>query len=331
VVDICPVGALTSKDFRFKMRVWFMKSVKSVCAGCSNGCNTFLDQKDGVVYRYRPRQNMQVNDYWMCDEGRLSYKAINDNRLASVRANGKAESFGVAFRQMVSQLQLARQNGSVVAVGSAHSSLEDNFVLKGFMNRVAKSEKVFGVDLTPDGYADDFLIKADKAPNRAGLRYLGLSEDRAALLSALSGAQFVILMNNNLAADPAFAEALRKVPTVLYLGTHADETAQLASYVFPVVTHAEKYGCFVNYAGRVQRFYQAFEAPGDALAEMEFLSKLGRTMDQGYGYDDIEEIWGELRAAYPELGETSWYGLGDEGFQIPSLRREPAGAVAAER
>jgi NADH-quinone oxidoreductase subunit G len=327
VVDVCPVGALTSKDFRFKMRVWFMKSVKSVCTGCSRGCNVFLDQKDGVVYRYRPRENQQVNTYWMSDEGRLSYKRINDDRQREVLVNGQHTPFGLAFKEALGKLEAARANGAVAAVGSPHSSLEDNYVLKALMGRVLKSDRLFGFEGTPTGYQDDFLLRADKTPNRTGVRYLGINDDRKALLDALNGGgiQFLIVMANNLAQDPELADALKKVPTVMYLATHADETAALAHYVFPVASHAEKYGTFVNFQGRAQRFYMAFEAPGDAVAEMEFLSKLGRTLDANFGYDDIEEIWVDLRAAHAEFGDKGWYKLGDEGFQIPSLAPATAG------
>jgi NADH-quinone oxidoreductase subunit G len=123
VVDVCPVGALTSKDFRFKMRVWFMKSVKSVCSGCSNGCNTFLDFKDDVSYRYRPRENKQVNDYWMCDGGRLSYKAFNDGRQEQVVARGVVSTVGTALKEVGSLFQGARPAGAVGVVGSPFSSL----------------------------------------------------------------------------------------------------------------------------------------------------------------------------------------------------------------
>lgn len=323
VVDICPVGALTSKDFRFKMRVWFMKSVKSVCTGCANGCNISLDQKEAVVYRYRPRLNEAVNSYWMCDEGRLSYKRINDGRQRDVLVGGSKTAFGLAFKQMVAALQAA--GSSVVAIGSPLSSVEDNFTLKAVANRVVGTTQVFAHDVVPDGDSDDFLIKADKTPNRTGVRWLGLETDRASQLSAIKGAKFVLLMNNNLAADPEFAQALKAVPTVVYLASHADETVPLAHFVFPAASHAEKYGTFVNYQGRIQKFYQSFEAPGDTVAEMEFLSRLGKTLDAGFGYDDVEEIWVDMRKTHEELAPVaSWYALSDEGFQLPSLAPEPA-------
>jgi NADH-quinone oxidoreductase subunit G len=315
---------LTSKDFRFKMRVWFLKSVKSVCTGCARGCNTFMDQKDGVVYRYRPRENQSVNQYWMCDEGRLSYKAINENRLREVSVNGKPMPFGPAIKQLIGQIQGAIQTNGIAAVGSPFSSLEDNYALQAFMGRVANSDRVFGYNPTKDGFQDDLLIRADKTPNRVGVAYLGIKDTREALLAALANneVQLLFVMNNNLATDPELAAALKKVTVLVYLGSHQDETAALAHYVFPTATHAEKYGTFINFQGRLQRFYQAFEAEGDAVAEMEFLSRLGRMIDKSFGYDDIEDIWAELRTRHTEFGDLSWYHIPDAGFPIPSLTRE---------
>ncbi|HEY9724346.1 MAG TPA: 2Fe-2S iron-sulfur cluster-binding protein [Oscillatoriaceae cyanobacterium] len=324
VVDVCPVGALTSKDFRFKMRVWFMKSVKSLCTGCANGCNTFLDQKDAVAYRYRPRENKQVNDYWMCDGGRLSYKAINDGRQENVLLGGQTATFERAVTVFAEAIASAA--GSVAVVGSPTSSVEDLFTLQAFAQKVLKTESVYGYSPIPDGDADDFLIRADKTPNRTGVRYLGYNTDKQALLDGLRGVKLAIVSNNNLAQDSELAAALKQVPTVVYLTTHLDETAALAQVVLPLASHAEKYGSFINYAGRLQRFYMAFAPQGDALSEMEFFSTLGHRLDRAFGYGDIEEVWKDLRGRFAELGELTWYGLGDEGFQLPSLARQPAAA-----
>jgi NADH-quinone oxidoreductase subunit G len=329
VVDVCPVGALTSKDFRFKMRVWFMKSVKSVCTGCSRGCNVFLDFKDSVVYRYRPRHNPAVNSYWMSDEGRLSYKRLNDDRLAHARSRGAQAPFMEVVKEIGGLLTGARPEGAYAVVGSPHSSVEANFALRAFAQRVLGGAARFGWDGTPSGYEDDFLLRADKTPNRTGVKWLGFDQDRQKLLDALHAGtiQVLFVMNNDLAGDdPAMAEALRKVPNVVYLSTHDDATAKLASHVVPVASHAEQYGSFINFQGRLQRFYMGFEAPGDAVAEWELLGRIGRQLDttsgradSACGWTDVEDVWAELRLAFPELGDRTWFGLGDEGFQLPSL------------
>lgn len=330
VIDICPVGALTSKDFRFKMRVWFLETAKSVCTGCARGCDTYLDQKDGHVYRYRPRENAAVNQYWMCDAGRLSYKLLNEGRQTEVLVRGAVTAFGAAFRELSGLFQGGRPAGALAVVGSPFSSLEDNFALKAFAQRVLNTDRVFGWDATPAGDQDDFLIRADKTPNRAGLAFLAVDGERESLLAALNEGtiQLLVVMNNNLGADPEIAAALKRVPTIVYLATHQDETSRLATFVFPVASHAEKYGAFVNFQGRVQRFFLAFEPPGDAVAEVEFISRLGRAVAPSFGYDDVEEVWADLRREYPEFGDLSWYTLGDQGFQLPLPSREHAAATS---
>jgi NADH-quinone oxidoreductase subunit G len=324
VVDICPVGALTSKDFRFKMRVWFMKTAKSICTGCSRGCNVFMDHKDATVYRYRPRENAHVNGYWMSDAGRLSYKQLNANRLEHVRVRGLEAPIGDALREVEGLLEGTRPAGAYAVVGSPHASLEANAALLSFAKAFMPGAALLGWDATPPGDEDTFLLRADKTPNRTGVRYLGFDMSRDSLLATLRSPALSVLfvMGSDLALDPEVAEALQRVPTVVYLGAHDNATAKLASYVFPVATHAEQLGSFVNFQGRVQRFFKAFEAPGDAVAEWELLTRLGQLLDAKFGWSDVEDIWAGLRAAHAELGDHSWYALGDAGFQIPSLGEE---------
>ncbi|MEB3329187.1 MAG: 2Fe-2S iron-sulfur cluster-binding protein [Candidatus Sericytochromatia bacterium] len=321
VVDVCPVGALTSKDFRFKQRVWFMKSVKSICTGCSRGCNVYLDFKDELVYRYRPRHNAHVNGWWMSDAGRLSYKALNEGRLTHVSCRGQQAPFMEALKEVAGLFMGTRAAGAFAAVGSPHSSLEANQALKSFAERFMGGARLLGWEGSAPGPEDDFLLRADQAPNRAALGYLGFDTSRDALLETLRGGalQLMVVVNNDLAADPEVREALGRVPVLVYLGTHDNATAGLATYTFPVAAHAEQYGSFINFQGRLQRFFKAFEAPGDAVGEWELLGRIGRELDPAYGWSDVEEVWSDLRTAHPELGDLSWFGLGDEGFQLPSL------------
>jgi NADH-quinone oxidoreductase subunit G len=333
VVDVCPVGALTSKDFRFKQRVWFMKSVKSVCTGCSRGCNVHLDFKDDVIYRYRPRENGHVNGWWMSDIGRLSYKALQAGRLTHVARRGLQAPFMDALKEVAGLFHGGRPAGAFAVLGSPHSSLEANQALKDFAGRFMPGARLFGWEGSAPGVEDDFLLRADKAPNRSALGFLGFDVSRDALLESLrSGTlQVLVVMNNDLAADADLQAALTAVPVVVYMGTHANATAKLATYAFPVATHAEQYGSFINFQGRIQRFFKAFEAPGDAVGEWELLARIGRELDSAYGWTDVEEVWTGLRATYPELGHLSWFGLGDEGFQIPSLGEEQQAPLGVGR
>src|SRR5579863_5156117 len=132
-VDICPVGALTSKDFRFKMRVWFLKETKSVCTSCATGCDIVIGSREDKVYRYEPRQNEAVNSCWMCDAGRLNYKWIGrEDRLTEVRrkrdGNNEVTSWGIATKDIAAKLAKAN-TGPVAIVASARQTNEELFLL----------------------------------------------------------------------------------------------------------------------------------------------------------------------------------------------------------
>src|SRR5882757_3625849 len=128
-VDICPVGALTSKDFRFKMRVWFLKETKSVCTSCATGCNIVIGSREEKVYRYEPRENDAVNSTWMCDSGRLNYKWINrDERLTEIKIGKDTTTWTNALKEISGKLANVKA-GSVAIVASARQTNEELFLL----------------------------------------------------------------------------------------------------------------------------------------------------------------------------------------------------------
>src|SRR5438445_8457109 len=128
-VDICPVGALTSKDFRFQMRVWFLKETKSICTSCGTGCNTVIGSRENVMYRYEPRDNDAVNACWMCDYGRLNYKWINRaDRLTEVRVKcqGRLQvtTWTSALNEIAAKLKAIAPR-SVALIASARQTNEE--------------------------------------------------------------------------------------------------------------------------------------------------------------------------------------------------------------
>jgi NADH-quinone oxidoreductase subunit G len=340
VVDICPVGALTSKDFRFKMRVWFMSTEKSVCQSCSRGCNIDIDYKNEVVYRFRPRYNGAVNDYWMCDDGRLSYKAINENRFLEASYNGEYIEYADAVHNLISMVKAAKATtgpASVAALASPCSSVEDNWLLLTYMKRVVGSDKVFGADFKADGYQDDFLIRADKTPNRKGLEYLGINRSQEDFLNALEAKQIklLIIMNNDI-----FGDAGEKLKTLLEgveiisLATHNTATNAAATLAIPVSLYSEKYGSTINFEGQLQKFNRVFDSfqkeDSLAIAEWELFANLLKDFDPGKQYYDIEDVWTELRESIRAFSGISFYDIGELGISIPQkLAKEEAEVQAA--
>ncbi|MBE0567506.1 MAG: (2Fe-2S)-binding protein, partial [Krumholzibacteria bacterium] len=268
-VDICPVGALTSRDFRFQKRVWMLKSTESVCPGCATGCNVRVDHEAGRIYRLKPRHNAEVNGPWMCDLGRLVYKAVHDEKRLADPAAGDAR---LTWADAGARLAGIAAAGIGLVVTSPHQTLEELWLLR----RAGAGAQFSGGLATADRREGDaILLDADRTPNRAGLALLGLAEDTperlAARIAAAPGA--VLVHGGDPAAEPAVKAALAG-RTVVYLGTHLNETAGLAALVLPGVTWAEKAGIMVNRQGRLQELRQAVARAGNAREDWRVLGDL---------------------------------------------------------
>src|SRR6266487_443359 len=171
-VDICPVGALTSKDFRFQMRVWFLKETKSLCTSCGTGCNIVIGSREDKIYRYEPRQNDAVNSCWMCDAGRLNYKWVGrKDRLVKVQSSKfKAQSWPAALGE-ISELLRKSPAGSVAIIASARQTNEELFLLK----KVATKLGAITDSVPRIGESDKLLVNADKNPNSNGAQLIGIA------------------------------------------------------------------------------------------------------------------------------------------------------------
>src|SRR5882724_5795083 len=253
-VDICPVGALTSKDFRFQMRVWFLKETKSVCTSCATGCNVIVGSREEKVYRYEPRQNDAVNSTWMCDAGRLNYKWIDrPDRLKEVLVRGQKSTWTAALNEIGDKLKKTPV-GSVAIVASARQTNEELWLISKLKSKLgAISDSVARI-----GEGDKLLVSADKNPNSNGARLTGICFSK---------------MGTNL-AQIASGISSGKFETLIVSDILPNATTKLAHYVLPGCAHAEKRGTFTNIKDRVQKFMKAVEAPGAARAEWEFLHDL---------------------------------------------------------
>ena len=288
VADLCPVGALTTKDFRFKMRVWFLEDVDGICTGCSRGCNVHIGVAKNEVQRYVPRRNDAVNGMWMCDPGRLSYKEIGrEDRLSCclVRApDGELREATLDEAVEVAAMRLhalidAKGAGVVAGVASAHASNEDLVFFKSFLDRL---ETELGVLPVVVGEADDLLIEAEKAANAAGARAAGFG-DVAPFIERLrgGGVDGLIVMGHDL-LDGAFlagTEALEGLDTLIGLDTHHSALERVAHVVFPVRHAAEKDASYTNSAGLVQAVKRAVVPGPDVLDEREVLARIAWALE----------------------------------------------------
>lgn len=270
-VDICPVGALTSRDFRFQKRVWMLKAAESVCPGCATGCNVRIDHEAGRIYRLKPRYNPEVNGRWMCDKGRMTYKAVHDEtRLGDPSVEGRTETWAGVTGTLA---KLVSAGGFGLVVGSPHQSLEEMHLLKVMAKDAPLSGGLAGSDR---GEADELLLDADRTPNRRGLEMLGIAQHDGPALADLikRAAGLVLILGGDPAADPQVAAALGDMDSVIYMGTHGGETAGLAKVVLPGAMWAEKAGIFVNRNGRLQEFKQAVARHGNAREDWRILAEM---------------------------------------------------------
>jgi NADH-quinone oxidoreductase subunit G len=318
-VDICPVGALTSKDFRFKMRVWFLKETKSLCTGCGTGCNTLISSREGKMYRYTPRDNDAVNGSWMCDAGRLDYKWIGRaDRLKDVLVRGQKSTWTVALNEISDKLKKAPA-GSVAIVASARQTNEELWLiskLKAKLGAVSDSVARFGE-------GDKLLVSADKNPNTNGARLTGISskEIGSSLPKITDGIRngsikTLIVFGEDVTKRGIGADLLGKLDTLIVSDILPNATTKLAHYVLPGCAHAEKRGSFTNTKGRVQKFMKAMEAPGDARAEWEFLHDLVFNVTGQNGFVTIEGLFNAMAADVPAFHGLTWASLGDTGVTV---------------
>jgi NADH-quinone oxidoreductase subunit G len=282
---VCPVGALTSKDFRFKARVWFLRTAKSVCAGCATGCNDHLDfdPRNNQVYRIRPRDNEAVNKFWMCDDGMLTYHQIHKDRVTkgSVR-NGESKSLAPVEALNLAQASLARANGAKLAIVlSAQFSSEDNAMLARFARDVLGADK-FYLGALGGWEADDILRNRDNNPNRAGaLAAVGGSARSLSDLVAdvSSGAvEGVLALGGHTEEDASALSGLRSLKTNVTLASHVTPLSEIAQLVLPVACYAEMDGTFVNAKGMAQRFKRAIFAAEGVKPAWQTLLDLAKAM-----------------------------------------------------
>jgi NADH-quinone oxidoreductase subunit G len=313
-VDICPVGALTSTDFRFKMRVWFLKQTSSIDTETSAGANTIVWSREGVVYRVTPRQNDGVNDTWMADSGRVLYKEVRSpGRLDSVRIDGAQSALEFAVRAAAGVLS----KGAAV-VGSGRSSVEEQFLTR----KLAETLGVRARLVSRVGKGDGILVSADRNPNVRGALVTGLiAELPAASLGSLGEeidtgrVTAVLSVGEDLLAAGLTPAQLAKVH-VVYLGTHANPTSGAAKVVIPTLTVFEKFGTLVNQQFRIQRFARAVPAVAGASDDLAVLSALLAALGgPGLG-GDVGALWPAIAAAVPLLGTMSYADIPDTGLLL---------------
>jgi NADH-quinone oxidoreductase subunit G len=320
-VDICPVGALTSKDFRFQMRVWFLKETKSLCTSCATGCNIIIGSREEKVYRYEPRENDAVNASWMCDYGRLNYRWINrEDRLTKVSGVRCQVSGWAAALKEISELLKKAPQGSIAIVASSRQTNEELWLLK----KLAQKFNALTGTVAHVGDADKLLLNADRSPNQTGARLIGICGTSAGItLQPIAEGiragkiKTLIVFGEDVTKHGIGVDLLGKLETLIVSDILPNETTKLAHYLLPGCAQAEKRGTFTNAKGRVQKFLKAIEPRGDARPEWEFLDELVFHVTGQDGWTSIEGLFNQMAKEVPAFNGLTWAGLGNTGVTVP--------------
>lgn len=323
-VDICPVGALTSKDFRFKMRVWFLKETETICTGCGNGCNVVAGSREEVLHRLTPRTNEAVNSHWMCDAGRLGFHYLHeDDRITTpvTRVGGTdlTADWQAIIHELAEKLK-ASEAGDVAVVASASLTNEELFLLKKLADRIGADL----VDVVPRAQEGDGFLRVDDAnANTQGAKALGVAQEGKAL-EAIKGAiqngklKGVISWQEDL-TDKALVgltqDDLEKLDFVATTSLRPNGTTEAADYVLAGAGFAEKSGTMVNVHGRQQKLNRAIQVPGKAKEDWKILVELLRALDVEVE-GSVEAISEQMAVDFPVFSEANFGNVGSGGKEL---------------
>ncbi|XOB61707.1 2Fe-2S iron-sulfur cluster-binding protein [Campylobacterota bacterium DY0563] len=252
VVDICPVGALTSQDFRFKQRVWFLETFDAICNGCSRGCNITVDHrkekyKDDQIFRFKPRVNKAVNGWFMCDEGRLSYKNEAENRFETALMDGEETLFDNAITKA---FKILTQKNKTLFLLDPSLSLEEMQNAKKLAEVLNANISGYAPQYIDETFGDDYLKKNDKSANRASYKELDIDESEENFNKLVKDSDTIVILGNTYFDKKLDLLSNKKVISFF---SHKNETVSKSGIAIPVASFYEKSGTYINFEGIKQR------------------------------------------------------------------------------
>ena len=330
-VDICPVGALTSTDFRFKMRVWFLKETKSICTSCATGCNTVIGSREDVIHRQTPRENDHVNSCWMCDYGRLNFKYLEaENRLLEPQIRFGEKLIPTDWSTAIAQaaLQLKGFSGSEIAIIASGRMTNEELWLT---LQLAKSLDTQRIDIVPRREpGDNILLSEDRNPNTNGARLiLGSKSEPGANLLAIADAvrsgriKALVILKENTMHLGIPVEELAQLPVLIMMNVLPNEATEKATVLLPGCGFAEKRGSMVNGKGRLQRLNRAVRPPGNARDDWEILRDLLQAIGGGDSLLSIEDVFRRISETVPQFAGLTLSKIGDLGAHILQMDELP--------
>ncbi len=299
VVDLCPVGAMTSRDFRFKQRAWFLTKSKSICQGCSKGCNIFIDHnrekyKDDIIFRYRPRLNQLINGYFICDAGRMTYKHENEGRLATAWIIDRQASVAETVEATRRAISAAKKT---VLLVSPNCSLEQLLVIQRFAGTIGAQLSGFSDGMIKAGDGDGFLIQDDKSANRAAFNLLGIDDSKASFDQAMQDADLLISFQNDLSLsldEDVLALLMGKMQTI-YIGSYGNNFSNSTAIRLPTASYSEDDGLIINCDGILQQYTAAVSKNAPVPDLLQMVRQLGGSID------NRAQALVELKSSLPAL------------------------------
>lgn len=329
LADICPVGALTNKDFRFQRRVWYLRETDSVCTACATGCNIRVCSQKEEVFRYLPRRNDAVNKSWMCDQGRRTYHGITSlDRILRASVDGVKAEPDAAIAAIGARLKAAGAESVGFVLGTKATN-EANWALLQLARANFPGARIFRVEGNEPGATDahdEILLSADKNPNTAGVRLLATHDgnvgDRDALLAAAPLLKLLVVLEDDVVGKLGEAVGL---PAIAYLGTHLNATARKAAIVVPTAHPVEQDGSYVNRQDRVQRVRRALAPAGDSAPAYALLDKLGAALGKAPGTAMVTSTFNAMARTVARMKGMDFKGLGQAGLALmPEAAPAPA-------
>lgn len=297
VIEICPVGALTSRHFRFRARVWDMSFTDSICPGCARGCNTIIGVRNNEILRIEPRENLEVNQYWLCDYGRLNtYKFVNDvniridsPKILSEEFNSEnKEQIDVGWEEALDKAAtlIKEENNKYLIIASALSTLEDNYTLKKFANTILSTDDIYYLPHIDETFGDEILRKSDKTPNSKGVELLGIKKINNKIIKELKSGKynFLFILNEDISEIVDISEIQNHITKSIQLLSVINNYSSKANVLLPLSTYAEINGTYINFQNRIQRIRPAVTTieqerlPGEF--SMSRLDKFGAPNDR---------------------------------------------------
>ena len=344
MADICPVGAITEKEFRFKRRVWKLKKNHSICTGCSTGCNVTIEHDRNEVFRLKPHENQNVNKWWLCDEGRLTYRKMNEKKsrinqpLGLIGENLEGISWEKAYGAIAERIrELKPLPQEVLALTDTHASNEELFLIQKLLKEGFSSENIFCPFPTWEQSESDFfintLITTDKTPNRAGALALHIKGDlkNTKLKKVIEGdLKVVFVLGNPFETELEFKEIIKRTQLVIHIGVFHNSWSEIADVVLPGQFYSEKEGTYTNKNQRVQSTEIAVKALRRTRPEWQIISELSQALGHKSSFESIPQVFNVMVQEAKAFTGISFDKIGGLGIELTKNTKDPGKKVVPE-